>query len=100
MFLSIDDEVTSDWWMFTICNLFWNIKFQYELSIIELVKVSSRFGSLLGCMRLSVVCVIVDLLSMTPVIPIGVINPFWKFAFVFKSSTTSRLLWTSFANIA
>jgi hypothetical protein len=43
-------------------------------------------------MTLSVVFIIVDLLSVTPVIPIGVINPFWKFAFVFKCFTDSIIL--------
>ncbi|RYP04634.1 hypothetical protein DL764_004325 [Monosporascus ibericus] len=80
------------WWIFTIVNLFWNIKFRYELGFIEIVKVSPRFAMLLICMCLSVVHIIVDLLSVTPVISIGVINPFWKFAFVFKCFTDSIIL--------
>lgn len=43
-------------------------------------------------MCFSVVFIIVDILSVTPVIPIGVINPFWKFAFVFKCFTDSIIL--------
>lgn len=43
-------------------------------------------------MSLSVICILVDLLSVTPVIPIGYINPFWKFAFVFKCFTDSIIL--------
>lgn len=43
-------------------------------------------------MILSVIFIIVDLLSVTPVIPIGVINPFWKFAFVFKCLTDTIIL--------
>ncbi|KAK4151364.1 hypothetical protein C8A00DRAFT_45408 [Chaetomidium leptoderma] len=80
------------WWIFTILNLFWNIKFRYELGFIEIVQVSPRFGILLLCMTLSVISIIVDLLSVTPVIPIGVVNPFWKFAFVFKCFTDSIIL--------
>ncbi|KAH7086501.1 hypothetical protein FB567DRAFT_444305 [Paraphoma chrysanthemicola] len=80
------------WWIFTIANLFWNIKFQYELKFSEIIKISPRFGILLGCMCLSVICIIIDLLSVTPVVPIGVINPFWKFAFVFKCFTDSIIL--------
>ncbi len=38
------------------------------------------------------ISIIVDILSVTPVIPIGVINPFWKFAFVFKCFTDSIIL--------
>lgn len=66
--------------------------FRYELGILEIVRVSPRFGILLLCMGLSVISIIVDLLSVLPVIPIGVINPFWKFAFVFKCFTDSIIL--------
>ncbi|KAH6623673.1 hypothetical protein F5144DRAFT_632971 [Chaetomium tenue] len=80
------------WWIFTIVNLLWNIMFRYELGFIEIVRVSPRFGILLLCMALSVISIIIDLLSVTSVIPIGVINPFWKFAFVFKCFTDSIIL--------
>ncbi|KAK4118348.1 hypothetical protein N657DRAFT_651379 [Parathielavia appendiculata] len=80
------------WWIFTIINLFWNIRFRYDLGFIEIVQVSPRFGILLLCMGLSMVFIIVDILAVTPVIPIGVINPFWKFAFVFKCFTDSIIL--------
>jgi hypothetical protein len=92
-FQSADVTTCRDpWWIFTILNLFWNIKFRYELGFVEIVQVSPRFGILLLCMGLSVTSIIVDLLSVTPVIPIGVINPFWKFAFVFKCFTDSIIL--------
>ncbi|KAK0387615.1 hypothetical protein NLU13_3861 [Sarocladium strictum] len=80
------------WWIFTIVNLFWNIKFRYDLRFIEIIQVSPRFAILLLCMTLSVIWIVVDLLSVTPVILIGVINPFWKFAFVFKCFTDSIIL--------
>lgn len=73
-------------------NLFWNIKFRYELGFVEIIRVAPRFGILFLCMSLSAICIIVDILSVTPVIPIGVINPFWKFAFVFKCFTDSIIL--------
>jgi len=38
------------------------------------------------------ISIIVDILSVTPAVPIGVINPFWKFAFVFKCFTDSIIL--------
>lgn len=84
--------ISDPWWIFTIINLFWNIKFRYELGFVEIVQVSPRFGILLLCMSLSMISIIVDILSVTPVIPIGVINPFWKFAFVFKCFTDSIIL--------
>lgn len=43
-------------------------------------------------MSLSIVFIIVDLLAVTPVISLGVINPFWKFAFVFKCLTDTIIL--------
>ena len=89
----VNVPMSSDpWWIFTIVNLFWNIKFRYELGLLEIVKVSPRFGILLLCMSLSVIFIILDILAVTPVISIGVINPFWKFAFVFKCFTDSIIL--------
>lgn len=43
-------------------------------------------------MTLSIVFIIIDLLSVTPVIPIGVINPFWKLAFISKCLTDTIVL--------
>ncbi|KEY73577.1 hypothetical protein S7711_09193 [Stachybotrys chartarum IBT 7711] len=80
------------WWIFTAANLFYNIHYRYELSLVDIIRVSPRFGILLFCMTLSIIFIIIDLLSVTPVIPIGVINPFWKFAFVFKCLTDTIIL--------
>lgn len=43
-------------------------------------------------MCLSLVFITVDLLSVTPVLAIGGINPFWKFALVFKCLTDTIIL--------
>lgn len=43
-------------------------------------------------MTLSVIFIVVDILAVTPVINLGVINPFWKFAFVFKCLTDTIIL--------
>ncbi|KAF4990103.1 hypothetical protein FDECE_14486 [Fusarium decemcellulare] len=80
------------WWIFTAINLFWNIRYRYEFKPLEIVRVSPRFGLLLLSMSLSIVFITVDLLSVTPVIPIGYINPFWKFAFIFKCFTDTIVL--------
>ncbi|KAF5544526.1 hypothetical protein FPHYL_11016 [Fusarium phyllophilum] len=80
------------WWIFTAINLFWNIKYRYEFKPLEIIRISPRFGLLLLSMSLSIIFIIVDLLSVTPVIPIGYINPFWKFAFIFKCFTDTIVL--------
>src|SRR5579871_4384263 len=83
------------WWIFTTLNLFWNIKRRYDFGFVELIKVSPRFGVLLLSMCLSIGFIIVDILSVTPVLTVGLpdgINPFWKFAFIFKCFTDTIIL--------
>lgn len=84
------------WWIFTICNLLYNIKSRYEFGYIELMRVSPRFGVLLGSMLVSFCFIVVDILAVTqvfagPNLPNGV-NPFWKLAFVFKCLTDTVIL--------
>lgn len=84
------------WWIFTVVSLFWNIKSKYDFGLVELCRVSPRFGILLFAMLLSVCFIICDILSVTNVIsgsglPDG-INPFWKLAFVFKCLTDTVVL--------
>ncbi|KAK3079944.1 hypothetical protein LTS18_003534 [Coniosporium uncinatum] len=84
------------WWIFTCCNLFWNIKRRYDFSILQVVRTSPRFGIMLGSMVLSVCFIVVDIVSVTHVfnphaLPDG-INPFWKMAFVFKCLTDTIIL--------
>ncbi|TID14489.1 DNA repair protein [Venturia nashicola] len=83
------------WWIFTTINLFYNIVRRYGFGIMELIKVSPRFGILLLSMLVSVVFIIVDICSVTDVfsssLPEG-INPFWKLAFIFKCLTDTIIL--------
>ncbi|KAE9966373.1 hypothetical protein BLS_006648 [Venturia inaequalis] len=83
------------WWIFTTINLFYNIVRRYEFGIIEIIKVSPRFGILLAAMLLSVAFIVVDICSVTAVftssLPEG-INPFWKLAFIFKCLTDTIIL--------
>ncbi|KAF4455960.1 hypothetical protein F53441_1827 [Fusarium austroafricanum] len=80
------------WWIFTATNLFWNIKYRYEFTPLEIIRVSPRFGLLLLSMSLSIIFLIIDILSVTTVIPIGYVNPFWKFSFIFKCFTDTIIL--------
>jgi hypothetical protein len=77
-------------------NLLWNIKTKYEFGYLELVRVSPRFGVLMGSMLFSIAFILVDILAVTHVIsgsglPDG-INPFWKLATVFKLLTDTIVL--------
>lgn len=83
------------WWILTTIYLFWIIKTQYEMTLREIVRISPRFTIMLIAMIMSIIFIIFDILSVTGVLklpgPTG-INPFWKFAFVFKCLTDSVVL--------
>ncbi|KAH7089470.1 hypothetical protein FB567DRAFT_590286 [Paraphoma chrysanthemicola] len=83
------------WWIFTTIFLFWVIKTQYEITLKEIIRISPRFGIMLLAMVLSIVFIVLDILTVTGALklpgPIG-INPFWKFAFVFKCLTDAVVL--------
>lgn len=70
----------------------WNIKYRYDSKILELVKVSHRFRIMLLSMALSIVFIIVNILSVTPVLHLGGLNPFWRMAFIFKCFTDTIIL--------
>ncbi|KAI5365426.1 hypothetical protein Slin14017_G053160 [Septoria linicola] len=84
------------WWIFTACNLFYNIKSRYDFGYIELIRASPRFGVLLGAMLLSIGFLIADILAVTHAIPSSGlpdgINPFWKLAFIFRCLTDMIIL--------
>ncbi|OJD35650.1 uncharacterized protein BKCO1_16000165 [Diplodia corticola] len=84
------------WWIFTTINLIYNIHTRYDLSVWHIVRISPRFGVLLGSMLVSFIFIIIDILAVTRVfnahaLPDG-INPFWKLAFVFKCLTDTIVL--------
>lgn len=69
---------------------------RYDLSVWHIIRISPRFGVLLGSMLFSIVFILVDILAVTRVfnahaLPDG-INPFWKLAFVFKCLTDTIVL--------
>lgn len=83
------------WWILTTIYLFWVIKTQYELSLKEIIRISPRFGIMLLSMLLSIIFIVLDISTVTEAIKLpGAtgINPFWKFAFVFKCLTDSVVL--------
>ncbi len=83
------------WWILTTVSLFYNIKVRYDLRIVDIIRISPRFGIMMGAMLLSIAFIVLDVCSVTDafksVLPIG-INPFWKLSFVFKCLTDSVVL--------
>ena len=61
----------------------------------ELIRVSPRFGILLGSMVLSISFIILDICAVTSSVALGLpdgLNPFWKLAFIFKCFTDTIIL--------
>ncbi|KAF2491524.1 hypothetical protein BU16DRAFT_468760 [Lophium mytilinum] len=83
------------WWILTTIALFYNIKVRYELRISDIIRISPRFGVMMGAMVVSIAFIVIDVCSVTDALksslPVG-INPFWKLAFVFKCLTDSVVL--------
>jgi hypothetical protein len=83
------------WWILTTIVLFYNIKVRYELRIADIIRISPRFGVMMGAMLVSIAFLVIDVCSVTDAfkstLPVG-INPFWKLAFVFKCLTDSVVL--------
>ena len=74
------------WWIFTTVWLVKTIKTEYDIPFLTLFQRGPRFGMLLVSMFLSIVFIVVDVCAS--VIPhfsntVG-INPYWKFALIFK----------------
>lgn len=83
------------WWILAAVILIYNIKTRYDLTIIQIIRISPRFAVMLGAMFLSICFIVLDVLSVTSALksalPVG-INPFWKLSFVFKCLTDSVVL--------
>ncbi|KAL5339477.1 hypothetical protein BJX70DRAFT_153975 [Aspergillus crustosus] len=84
------------WWVLTTVSLFYTIKREYNFGIIELVRISPRFGIMLASMCLSLAFVVVDECSVLGVfdsanLPSGV-QPFWKLSFIFKCMCDTVIL--------
>ncbi|KAF4277159.1 hypothetical protein CNMCM8057_003525 [Aspergillus fumigatus] len=80
--------VRDGWWIFTACWLTYSIKTGYNVTLVELVKISSRFGILLLCMILSIVFMFVDVaVTVGHVFKDKGVNPFWKPYIIFKCAS-------------
>ncbi|KAJ4352245.1 uncharacterized protein N0V89_007592 [Didymosphaeria variabile] len=75
------------WWIISSSVLFWKIKMQYDMRLKEIVVISPRFGIMMLAAILSVIFFILDIISATNTLDLGLpsgINPFWKVSSVFK----------------
>jgi len=67
------------WWIFTTCWLIWQCKSKYQLTVMELLKLSPRFGVMILCMFVSIVFSIVDVVVTVDNLSTDEgINPFWR----------------------
>ncbi|CAH0046900.1 unnamed protein product [Clonostachys solani] len=64
--------VSDPWWIFTTASLFYNIRYRYELGIVDIIVASPRFGVLLCSMIVSIIFIVVDVLAcLTDAIILG-----------------------------
>ncbi|KAF1922976.1 uncharacterized protein M421DRAFT_45160, partial [Didymella exigua CBS 183.55] len=85
--------VRDPWWIFTTWKLIDAIKKTYEIEIWTLVRTNSRFGIMLLCMLLSIGFLLTDAaVSAARVTASSGINPYWRFALVFKCASDTIFL--------
>ncbi|KOS22344.1 hypothetical protein ESCO_002024 [Escovopsis weberi] len=75
------------WWIFTAIKLVWAVKNTYNYTLTSLVQTSSRFGVMLFCVLLSIIFLVVDIAVTVHGSVDSGINPFWRFALVFKCAS-------------
>ncbi|KAI9805541.1 MAG: hypothetical protein M1825_000792 [Sarcosagium campestre] len=73
------------WWIFTCCNLVWNIKTRYSFGLVKLIQRCPRFGVMLVSMVLSIIFLLADMLCVwTRFGPVVGLDPYWKMSLIFK----------------
>ena len=85
--------VRDPWWIFTTWKLLDAIKQTYGFKLFALVKINRRFGVMLLCMFLSIAFLLTDVaVSAARVTANSGINPYWRFALVFKCASDTIFL--------
>ncbi|KAF3050343.1 hypothetical protein E8E11_006398 [Didymella keratinophila] len=85
--------VRDPWWIFTTWKLIDAIKKTYGFRIWALVRINTRFGVMLLCMLLSIGFLLTDAaVSAARVTASSGINPYWRFALVFKCASDTIFL--------
>ncbi|CAO2655609.1 Nn.00g044120.m01.CDS01 [Neocucurbitaria sp. VM-36] len=81
------------WWIFTTWELFHAIKKTYGFKLWGLLRINARFGVMLLCMILSIAFLLVDVVvSAAKLSANSGINPYWRFALVFKCASDTIFL--------
>jgi hypothetical protein len=85
--------VRDPWWIFTTWRLIDIIKKTYNFKLWALVRINTRFGVMLLCMALSIVFLLTDVVfSAAKLTANSGINPYWRFALVFKCASDTIFL--------
>ena len=85
--------VRDPWWIFTTWKLVSAIKQTYGFRILTLCRINSRFGIMLLCMFLSIAFLVTDVLITALHLSASAgINPYWRFALVFKCASDTIFL--------
>lgn len=81
------------WWIFTTWRLVHSIKKTYGFTLWSLIRTNSRFGVMLGCMFISIAFLLTDVaVNAAHVTTTSGINPYWRFALVFKCASDTIFL--------
>ena len=85
--------VRDPWWIFTTWKLIDAIKKTYGFSLWSLIKINSRFGVMVACMFISIAFLLTDVIvNALRVTALSGINPYWRFALVFKCASDTIFL--------
>ena len=76
--IGLTNPCSDPWWIFTSLQLFLVIKNNYDLTILQLLRASPRFGILLFCMLVSIVFLVTDIVITARVSTQSGINPYWR----------------------
>jgi hypothetical protein len=81
------------WWVFTTWKLVTSIKTTYGFKLWALMRINTRFGIMLLCMAFSIAFLLTDVVvSAAKLTASSGINPYWRFALVFKCASDTIFL--------
>jgi hypothetical protein len=81
------------WWIFTSWRLLNAIKKTYGYTLWSLIRTNNRFAVMLGCMFISIVFLLTDVVvNAAHITTSSGINPYWRFALVFKCASDTIFL--------